>query len=961
MNTRVNLSGAVIAVMIAVGPGAGWAQTVGADYFAQRATMTGASASGVANNTSATLETDEPDHGQYADTRNTVWWRWVAPESRLVTVSLQGAGIQPALSIYVGNSFATMSRVRTAQATLKGLPATVTFHAAKGMAYEIAGDSSSGLGTLSLSVVQAVSGDGVPALPGANWWVYQPTLTGAVARGVVCNFQYGLDANFLYVGGSEPDHGMLTDDRNSAWWKWVAPANGLVTLVATGETVQPVLAVYAAVDATHIARVRTATGALAGQPASASFSAVAGQLYHIAADTRSGVGNLTLDLRLAANASAPAGLVGNDDFVLRPTLSGAVARGEACNFTYGKETGEGDHGLNITDSGGSCWWRWTAPQNGTLTLRATAPLSQAILSAYTGQVLGALGRVGTANSAAIGGTATTAFAVVAGRVYQIATDTSGSRANLTLDLQFVAGAAPGDAWDPVDNTGSGATQLPAPYATQQSHGPHTLSATDVYDWFLVYLNAGQLFTAESANNVGDLYGDLYADAAASSLLASDDDSAGSQNFRLSYTPATSGWRYLRVRHYTPGLAASYTLRFSAQSALAAPALAVSHTALQQSVDAGFVAASQIFTVRNAGGGTLAYSVTDNAAWLSVSPASGTSAGEYDTLNILYDTASLAPGRYTAYLTVSSAGVAGSPASVRVDLEVQEGRQTGSVLDFDGDGMTDLSLFHPASACWDIYRSTTRTVGGFYQGRVDSIPLLADFDGDGRVDHATYTAATGLWQIRQSRSGASLSIQFGWSAAAPVPADYDGDGQADLAVYYPATGAWYIRQSASTNSLRVANWGYATAVPVPGDYDGDGRTDLAVMDRSNARWYVSLSGTPGASIVRTFGWKGVTPVPADYTGDGKTDFAVYHRATGNWYVERPGLPVVAENWGWSAALAIPADYDGDGRADLAVFHPAAGDWFIRNSSSPTPRVTRFGSPDRKPGVVQFQINQWMAVN
>ncbi len=961
MNTmQMRVHAAAAAVLLAV-PAAGWAQAVGADYFAQRLTLTGASASGVANNTSATLETGEPDHGQYGDHRNTVWWRWVAPESRLVTISLQGAGIQPCVSVYAGTSFATMSRVRTGQATLKGLPATVTFHAAKGVAYEIAGDSSSGLGALSLSVVQAASGDGVPALPGADWWVYQPTLTGSVARGVVCNFQYGLDANFLYVGGSEPDHGLLTDDRNSAWWKWVAPANGVVTLVATGETVQPVLAVYAAVDATHIARVRTATGALAGQPAAVSFSTVAGQLYHLAADTRSGVGNLTLDLRLAANASAPAGRVGNDDFVLRPTLSGSVARGEACNFTYGKETGESDHGLNITDSGGSCWWTWTAPQSGTVTLRVTAPLTTAILSAYTGQVLGALGRVGTANGATLGGTATSTFPVVAGRAYQIATDTSGSRGNLTLDLQFVAGSAGGDAWDPADDVASGATQLPAPYGTWQAHSPHTLSATDGADWFRVYLNAGQLFTAESANNTGDLMGYLYGDTAGAALVASDDDSAGNQNFRLTYTPAFSGWYTLRVRTFTAGASAAYSLQYRTPSAVAAPALAVSHTLLQQSVAAGRVAAGQSFTVRNAGGGTLSYAATVSAGWLRVSPSSGASTGEYDTLNVLYDTAALAPGRYTAYVTVSSAGVAGSPAAVRVELDVQEGLQTGSVLDYDGDGLTDLSLFHPASACWDIYRSTTRTVGGFYQGRADSIPLLADFDGDGRVDHATYTAATGLWQIRQSRSGASLSIQLGWSAALPVPADYDGDGQADLAVYYPATGAWYIRQSASSNTMRVANWGYATAVPVPGDYDGDGRADLAVMDRGSARWYVSLSGTPGASIIRTFGWKGVTPAPADYTGDGKTDFAVYHRATGNWYIERPGLPVVAENWGWSSAYAIPADYDGDGRVDQADFHPAAGDWFIRNSSSPTPRVTRFGSADRKPGVVQFQINQWMGVN
>lgn len=99
------------------------------------------------------------------------------------------------------------------------------------------------------------------------------------------------------------------------------------------------------------------------------------------------------------------------------------------------------------------------------------------------------------------------------------------------------------------------------------------------------------------------------------------------------------------------------------------ALALSATSAAVTVTQGQNAASQSFTVRNTGGGTLSYTIADDAAWLSASPASGTSTGESDTITVSFTTTGLAPGTHTGKITVSATGASGAPATFTVNLTV----------------------------------------------------------------------------------------------------------------------------------------------------------------------------------------------------------------------------------------------------------------------------------------------------
>ena len=102
---------------------------------------------------------------------------------------------------------------------------------------------------------------------------------------------------------------------------------------------------------------------------------------------------------------------------------------------------------------------------------------------------------------------------------------------------------------------------------------------------------------------------------------------------------------------------------------AAPVLQVSPTVLSPSCTQGQNASSQSFEVWNSGGGTMSYTIADNATWLSITPTSGSSTSEHDTIQVNYSTSGLSAGSYSGRITVTATGVTGSPKYVDVSLTV----------------------------------------------------------------------------------------------------------------------------------------------------------------------------------------------------------------------------------------------------------------------------------------------------
>jgi hypothetical protein len=253
-----------------------------------------------------------------------------------------------------------------------------------------------------------------------------------------------------------------------------------------------------------------------------------------------------------------------------------------------------------------------------------------------------------------------------------------------------------------------------------------------------------------------------------------------------------------------------------------------------------------------------------------------------------------------------------------------------MVDFDGDGSTDVAAFHLPSD--QFFTDYTGTLGQYGWGGADCYPLVWDYNRDGRTDVSIYHIPTNQWFVK-GVPGDTLG-QFGWGGdeSIPVPGDYDGDGVMDRAFYHWPTNRWFVEGPGGSFTAYGFGWGGADCIPVPGDYDGDGMTDIAIYHVPSNQWiWRDKNGT--SQFLGQFGWGGADsiPVPGDYDGDRMTDIAIYHVPSNQWiWRDKNGTPNFLGQYGWGGlqSFPIPGDYDGDGVMEIAIYRPSENRWFIQ---------------------------------
>ena len=79
--------------------------------------------------------------------------------------------------------------------------------------------------------------------------------------------------------------------------------------------------------------------------------------------------------------------------------------------------------------------------------------------------------------------------------------------------------------------------------------------------------------------------------------------------------------------------------------------------------------SQTLSITNAGIGTMPWSVSSDAAWLSLSPTIGISSGEIDKVTVSVDISGMSAGDYSATITITAEKAPNTPQTVPVNLTI----------------------------------------------------------------------------------------------------------------------------------------------------------------------------------------------------------------------------------------------------------------------------------------------------
>jgi len=304
------------------------------------------------------------------------------------------------------------------------------------------------------------------------------------------------------------------------------------------------------------------------------------------------------------------------------------------------------------------------------------------------------------------------------------------------------------------------------------------------------------------------------------------------------------------------------------------------------------------------------------------------------------------------------------------------RTATSIVDLNGDGISELMLVDQANGQWHTYSFYEGVVRLFNINSSSDRQVIGDYNGDGLSDFATAydNQLTGekIWHIEFSSidpndpglAATQADIAWGLSGEVPVPADYDGDGKTDLATFSPITGVWNICLSLSMTA-RVELLGSGSDNPVPSDYDGDGSADIAVMQVADATWRIHYSKED--SLVDIPWDVKVTAddvmVPADYDGDAHADLAIYRVATGFWVILESGSgnfrtaqfgggvytgdQTESEPSGENADRPMPGDFDGDGVMDIAVWSSQSKVSHVLPSQSSIMASMPVGNDDSRP--------------
>ncbi|MDJ0735808.1 MAG: hypothetical protein QNJ47_17385 [Nostocaceae cyanobacterium] len=270
------------------------------DNFADSLELIGSSITTTGSNINATGEVGEPIHeigapdvfGQLAS----VWWSWTAPDDGIIAADTLGSNFDTILAAYTGEAVDNLSLIRSNDLAIQqgNIPlAAITFTVEEGQTYHFAVDGfddAEGLINLNLNLFDIDLNN--------DDFANSVDLIGTSINTI------GTNVDFTGEAG-EPNHAnsnlIVDNDVNSAWWSWTPIADGEVTINTLGSNYDTTLSIYTGLAVDSLTEVASNDDTIGSFQSQVTFTAIAGQTYHIAVDGFAdsvGVINLNIDQQL---------------------------------------------------------------------------------------------------------------------------------------------------------------------------------------------------------------------------------------------------------------------------------------------------------------------------------------------------------------------------------------------------------------------------------------------------------------------------------------------------------------------------------------------------------------------------------------------------------------------------------------------------------------------------------------
>jgi hypothetical protein len=376
-------------------------------------------------------------------------------------------------------------------------------------------------------------------------------------------------------------------------------------------------------------------------------------------------------------------------------------------------------------------------------------------------------------------------------------------------ILWIYGAG-GDDWDPTDDTSGGGTLI-TPTTSEQSHGRHTLTASDTSDWFRISMTTGWRYYFRSvcdfpveSGGAGDVFAELFSDSGGSNRVAYDDNSGGNQQFDFSCEPTSSQDYYLKLTTSPSGKYWSGYLYYKKE---------------EISIPTG-----KDDLIGTWDGQGVYYRNSETPKWIKLaSPADMIAAGDLEG-DGKDDLIGIWAGQGGVWVRYSSSGAWAKLSTTAKHI---------ASGDMNGDGREDLL------GTWDgqgvFYKDS---ISGVWIKLASPATLITtgDLDGDGTDDLiGIWPTQGGVW-VKYSKTGTWAKLSS--SARDIATGDMNGDGKEDLVGTWDGQGVYY-RNSISGAWVKVSIPGEQVTA---GDLDGDGTDDLIGQWASQGGVWVKYSKT-----------------------------------------------------------------------------------------------------------------------